>query len=86
MLLTGVLRTLRIRRLVVGRDIDVISCDDPLPELFTPPVTVIGRDIEEMGRLAAQTLLRRMDDVRAGPETIILPTELILRSSTHRLS
>ena len=84
MLLTGILRIVRNGGLTVGRDIDIISCDDvPLAELYSPPITVIDRDAEAFGRLAAEHLLRRLADPEAPVETEITPTMILLRESTH---
>lgn len=87
MLLTGVLRVVRAAGLQVGRDIDVISCDDvPLAELFSPPITVIDRDAAQIGRIAAEQLLRRLKSPDAPTTTEVVPTTLRIRESTHRIA
>ncbi len=56
-------------------------------EHFAPPITVVARDSTEMGRIAAETLLRRLaekGDSPSRPETIVLSTELLVRASTER--
>lgn len=86
MLLTGLLRVVRGAGLQVGRDIDIISCDDvPLAELFSPPITVISRDAAQIGRLAAEHLLRRLNAPDTPAETEVVPTTILHRESTHRL-
>ncbi len=70
----------------VGKDIDIISCDDvPLAELFSPPITVINRDAAQFGRLAAEQLLRRLLAPDAPAETEVVPMTILLRQSTHRV-
>jgi LacI family transcriptional regulator len=79
----GVLRAVRRLGLVIPRDLSIISCDDvDLTILTNPPVTVISRDLDEVGRAAAELLLRRI----RGPNEAerhchVLPTELIVRES-----
>ena len=86
-LLTGVLRSLRRLAIEPGRDMALISCDDvPLSELHTPPITVIDRDIDELGRTGAWLALERLSDPDAAPRKVVLPTSLLLRESTIRAS
>lgn len=83
-LLTGVLRSLQRLGLTPGEDIAVVACDDvPLSELHNPPITVIDRDVEEIGRSAARLALERLEDVDAPSRRVVLPTVLRLRESTH---
>lgn len=82
-LLTGVLRSMRSLGLEVGRDVALVSCDDvPLSELHTPPITVIDRDVEELGRSGARLALERLFNPDAPPRSIVLSTSLVLRDST----
>jgi len=84
LLLTGVLRALRRRKLTVGRDIALVSCDEvPLTELHSPPITVIARDAVHMGDLAAELLLERLVG-DAEPRRAVVPTSLIVRDSTKK--
>lgn len=48
-------------------------------------VTVISHDPETMGRLAAQTILERLDGAAHSPRTVVLPTTLVARGSGERL-
>lgn len=70
-------------------DVAVIGFDDMLPvaEQTDPPLTTVRQDIEEMGRLMARLLLRRLDraadeDSPVGaPSSVVLPTTLVRRAS-----
>lgn len=82
-LLTGVLRSLQRLGVRPGIDIAVVSCDDvPLSELHNPPITVIDRDVAEIGSSAALIALERLDDPDAPPRRVVLPTTLLLRASS----
>ncbi|WGF87988.1 LacI family DNA-binding transcriptional regulator [Marinivivus vitaminiproducens] len=82
-LLSGVLRAVRLRGLVIGQDISVIAgCDSDLAELATPAITAIRWDIPAWGRISAQLLLDRIAAPgTSGGRQILLPTELVTRSS-----
>jgi len=80
-ILIGTLEELLRRDLRIGPDISVVSCDAiSITELFTPPIAVVRRDNRELGRRAAQMLLRHLegDDVR---QEVVLPTEFVPRAS-----
>jgi LacI family transcriptional regulator len=80
-LLAGTLVELRERSLRVGADISVVSCDTiSTTELHQPPIAVVRRDTVELGRRAAELLLRRLEGA-AAPESVTLPTEFVARAS-----
>jgi LacI family transcriptional regulator len=79
-LLIGTLRAITDRRLELGRDLSLISCDVvALTDLYRPPIAVIKRELRLMGEEAAQMFLKRMNG--AEPATVVLPTEFIPRAS-----
>lgn len=80
-ILLGIISTLTARGLRVPADISIVSEDDlPYLEFMTPPIASVVRDQHEIGRSAAELLLRRL---RGGdPETIVIPTSFIPRGST----
>jgi DNA-binding LacI/PurR family transcriptional regulator len=85
----GALRVLRERGRRVPEDVAVIGFDDmvPVAEQTDPPLTTVRQDIEEMGRLMARLLLRRLGNrgVEEGgtgaPSSVVLPTTLVRRAS-----
>jgi LacI family transcriptional regulator len=80
-LLVGCLRVLNERSIGVGRDISIVTCDEvPASELFQPRIASISRDPVELGRTAAELLVRRMGDGGA-PEKVVLPTVFIPTAS-----
>lgn len=81
-LLVGALRKIHERGIKLGRDISLVSSDDtPLAELYQPPVSVVDRDAGEIGRVAAELLLRRTRD-KEQASSVMLPTEYIPRFSS----
>ncbi len=80
-LLLGVLRALQGRACVVGRDLALIGADDlDLTQLYSPPITVIARDLGLRGEVAVQLLLETIRQQRG--RAIMLPTTLIVRESS----
>lgn len=80
----GGLKALAASRVMVPRDISLISFDDlDLGMLLHPPLTVIDRPTEEQGVLAGQLMLRRLQEDRNvdGPNHVVMPTKLIVRAS-----
>jgi len=80
-LLVGALRTIHKRGIELGRDLSLISSDDtPLAELHQPPISVVDRDAGQIGRLAAELLLRRIHNEEQ-PSSVMLPTKYAPRPS-----
>ncbi|KAA3659536.1 MAG: LacI family transcriptional regulator [Chloroflexi bacterium] len=78
----GALRALSANGLSVPNDIALVSFDDlPFAPLTMPPLTTVRQPIKRIGVLAVETLL---DIIEHGPtptRRLIMPTELIIRSS-----
>jgi LacI family transcriptional regulator, galactose operon repressor len=71
-----------LRSLGLLRQVALIGFDDfSLAEMLDPPVTVVAHDAVELGRTAAQLLLRRLDGDRSASEHIVCPVHLIPRGS-----
>ncbi len=83
-ILIGALQALQDRDLPVGRDMALVACDDiHLTQLYRPPITVIRRDLNLLGKTAARLLLQGIRDSGNRTERVIkLATQLIVREST----
>lgn len=78
----GTVRALHDAGLRVPADVAVVGFDDiPAAAFSTPRLTTIRQPLQEMGRVAAISLLRRIAGERIA-ETIYVEPELILREST----
>jgi LacI family transcriptional regulator len=78
----GVVRRLTERGVRVGGDVSVVGVDDIwIAAQVTPALTTVRMPCAEAGATAARLLVARVDG--DGPvSTVVLPTELIVRSST----
>jgi DNA-binding LacI/PurR family transcriptional regulator len=79
----GLLRALHEQGRDVPGDVSVVGFDDiPEAEFFTPPLTTVRQDFNEMGRRSLHLLL---DQIAAGvrsPTRVTVPAELVERAST----
>ncbi|WNI18528.1 LacI family DNA-binding transcriptional regulator [Actinacidiphila sp. ITFR-21] len=88
---SGALRVLRNRGLRVPEDVAVVGFDDitSVAEWTDPPLTTVRQNIEEMGRMMARLLLRRVAPPSAANgsdgvpalSSIVTPTQLVIRAS-----
>ena len=63
-------------------DLRVAGHDDhPLSRYACPPLTTVAQNYNEIGRLAIEMLLGRLDEAEGKNERVLLNTELMLRSS-----
>jgi LacI family transcriptional regulator len=80
-LMIGALRVVSERGIELGRDLSFVSCDDvAVTELYRPPIAVVRRDNELVGRVAAELLLQRLRG-EDEPSEAVLPTEYVPRAS-----
>ncbi|HET9648967.1 MAG TPA: LacI family DNA-binding transcriptional regulator [Microlunatus sp.] len=71
-----------LHRLGLAQSVALIGLDDvPLGDLIDPPLTVLAQDPAAIGALAAQRLFARLDGDSSPEQTIMVPTELIVRGS-----
>jgi DNA-binding LacI/PurR family transcriptional regulator len=79
----GVLRSLNEAGRRVPDEISIVGFDDiPEAAYFTPPLTTVRQDFNEMGRLSLHVLLEQIEGgIVAAPRTTVAPT-LIVRAST----
>lgn len=83
LILAGVLQAIQELKIPVGRDLALVGCDDTeLTRLYNPAITVIARDLALMGETAARLLLETIND--GGGKTVVLPSQLLIRQSSHR--
>jgi LacI family transcriptional regulator len=67
----------------VPEDISVVGFDDIQSAAFhNPSLTTVRQPLEEMGILAARTLLERLGSSAPGPEEVTVQPELVVREST----
>ena len=79
----GVLRAARDRGLMIPDHLSVIGVDDiPLAAYFAPPLTTLRQDFANIGREAARSLIRTVEQPDAPARQLRLPAELIVRRST----
>nr|WP_179815938.1 LacI family DNA-binding transcriptional regulator [Allostreptomyces psammosilenae] len=79
----GALRVLREHRLRTPEDVAVVGFDDApsIAPWTEPPLTTVRQDVEEMGRLMTRLLMRRLSGGDQHLDSILLPTELVIRQS-----
>ena len=80
----GIIKALHDLKMDVPGDVSVVGFDD-LPEsmLLSPFLTVAAQPAYEMGRIAAELLLKRVSgELSDGYQKLVLPTEIIERGST----
>jgi DNA-binding LacI/PurR family transcriptional regulator len=86
----GALEAARAANRRVPADLSILGFDDiPFAALANPPLTTVGQPIRELGKRAADLLLRVIEDDVTLPDladsaqpNVLLPNELIVRQST----
>lgn len=88
LLALGALSELKQRKIVVGRDLGLVTFDDaPWATVVSPTVSVIAQPAYRIGTEAAEMLVRRIrGEAPEEPQTVVLPTELVVRESCRRRS
>ncbi len=78
----GALRALRQHDVTVPADLALVGYDDlPPARLAEPPLTTVRQPILRAGQLAVETLIDIITHGTAPPRRIMLPTELVVRTS-----
>jgi LacI family transcriptional regulator len=76
-------RVVRERGLKLPNDISLVGFDDvPWMEMVSPGITVVAQPTDELGRMAARLLLRRIADPSCPPAVEQLEPTLVVRGST----
>ncbi len=79
----GALRALNEAGKRVPEDVAVVGFDDiPAAAHMDPPLTTIRQDIPRLGQLTSETLIQILSEGKTPPHRLVLPTELIIRSSS----
>jgi DNA-binding LacI/PurR family transcriptional regulator len=82
----GAIRALQDVNLRVPADVSVIGFDDIKAASFTMPrLTTINQPLEEIGRIATQSLLNRIHNTVSPRDQITVEPELVIRESTGPL-
>jgi LacI family transcriptional regulator len=76
------MRAIQEEGLKIPDNIAVVGFDDiPSAATSTPPLTTVRQPIQKTGSVAAEMLIERIENPEVPPCRIILPTELVIRSS-----
>lgn len=87
-MLPGIVRAVRARGLSIPKDVSIVgSMNSDLAELHQPPISVEDWDYSEVGRIAANLALHRIEKGHEiEPRRVLVPTRFLLRESCARLS
>lgn len=82
-ILYGAVRAVRTLGLRIPDDLSLVGADDRLlSDLLDPAVTIIERDMREIGRTLGAMLARRLEDpTPAPPRHVTLTSEILMRDS-----
>ena len=81
----GVLRRLHEAGRRVPSDISVVGFDDiPEAAFFTPPLTTVRQDLDEMGRRSLRVLLQEIETGVRSTTRVSLGTRAVVRATTAR--
>ncbi len=83
----GAIRAFQEAGLRIPEDVSVVGFDDIVSAAFCiPSLTTVRQPLKKMGRIAAETLLARIEDTGEVQSEIAVEPELVVRKSTARLS
>ena len=82
----GVYEALRQLGLDIPDDISVAGFNDSEGALFDPPLTSVREFPEELGTHLAEFVLCRIQTPDREPQTLTIPTRIVLRKSTKQLT
>jgi LacI family transcriptional regulator len=82
-LFAGLFAAIRDRGLRIPDDLSVVACEETeLTALHNPPLDVVRRDMDDLGRTAAELLLARLDAPGRRARRVVLPTLFTARGSS----
>ena len=82
---SGVYDALRQLGMNIPDDISVAGFNDSEGALFDPPLTSVREFPEELGTHLAEFVLRRVQNPDREPQTLTIPTRIVLRKSTKQV-
>jgi DNA-binding LacI/PurR family transcriptional regulator len=69
----------------VPSQLSVTGFDDlSWARVYSPPLTTVQHSGLDLGQAVGQALIARMDNPQLGTQTIVLPTQLVIRASATR--
>lgn len=81
----GALRFALEQGIAVPDDLSIVGVDDiPLSSFVTPRLTTVAQPMTELGRAAAELLLKRIQGESGESKHLIFPTRLVIRESTGK--
>jgi LacI family transcriptional regulator len=79
----GAMQAVHEAGLRVPQDVSVVGFDDiPLSSYTRPRLTTISQPTHQIGKLAAEMLVERINDVDAPMKHEVLPVSLVVRESS----
>lgn len=82
---TGVVRALQEKGFCVPEDVSIIGFNDTImSQYITPPLTSIRVNLENLGEVAVQLMVERINN-RTYPKKVIIPSEFIVRESVRKI-
>ena len=79
----GVLRALHEQGRRVPEDVSVVGFDDiPEAAYFSPALTTVRQDFDQVGRASLKLLLDQMSSGTRSGEQLVVPSDLVVRQST----
>ncbi|MBE3580653.1 MAG: LacI family DNA-binding transcriptional regulator [Thermoanaerobacteraceae bacterium] len=79
----GVLRALKELGVGIPRDVSVLGFDNTIfAAIAEPPLSSVAQPMRQMGKMAMMRLINRIRNREDVAKKIVLPTKLVLRSST----
>lgn len=87
MMAMGAIRAATEQGLRIPDNLSLVGFDDiELASFVTPPLTTISQPKDQIGQLAVQFLVERINEPALSPRREVLPTSLIIRQSTRRIN
>ncbi len=82
LLALGAMRAIKELGLKIPDDISMVSFDDSTwSELVQPSITVVAQPTYEIGRIAAELIMRRIEDINCSVTTVMLESQVLFRES-----